>query len=474
MFCTNCGAQLDDDIAFCPNCGTRIVKEENEEPKAEETKPEAPKAEEKKPEETKPEAPKAEEKKPEEIKAEAPKAEEKKPEETKPEAPKAEEKKPEETKAEAPKAEEKKPEETKPEAPKAEEKKPEETKPEAPKAEEKKPEEMKAEAPKAEEKKPEKKVKEPKRTKNGLHAKPSGGKAFGSFLLCIVLFLAVLAAGVILTFRMSFSEKQVNKNIDSLEISEITLPSSDWKEEVPLMDFLEQASGFNFEKTAGINKKDLAKLMGKDYVVDTFKEYLNGYLQYFMNGTEPKKLTRDEFVEFIQAHNDDILELTDFSFCYKDANGKQQVYTVDIDNAFKDLGTDEVTASWVEKKAGISFGPIKFALSIWGVVAFGALALVLIILLLCMHGKTMHSGISFVGMTLLLDGIVMDVAGGVGLIAKGKFHSNLISAFAVPCLINMLIIGSVVLVVGFLIYACGRKICDGVARKKQKKAQANA
>ena len=73
-----------------------------------------------------------------------------------------------------------------------------------------------------------------------------------------------------------------------------------------------------------------------------------------------------------------------------------------------------------------------------------------------------------------LDGIVMDVVAGVGLIAKGKFHSNLISAFAVPCLINMLIIGRVVLVVGFLIYACGRKICDGVARKKQNKAQANA
>ena len=419
MFCTNCGAQLDDDIAFCPNCGTRIVKEQTEEPKAEEKKPEEPKAEEKKPEE--------------------PKAEE-----TKPEAPEAEEKKPEEPKAE-------------------------EKKPEAPEAEEKKPEE-----PKAEEKKPEKKVKEPKRTKNGLHAKPSGGKSFGSFLLCIVLFLAVLAAGAVLTFRMSFSEKQVNKNIDSLEISEITLPSSDWKEEVSLMDFLEQVSGFDFEKTAGINKKDLAKLMGKDYVVDMFKEYLNGYLQYFMNGTEPKKLTRDDFVEFIKEHNDDILALTDFSFCYKDANGKQQVYTVDIDNAFKDLGTDEVSVSWVEKKAGISFGPIKFALSIWGVAAFGALALVLIILLFIMHGKTMHSGVSFVGMTLLLDGIVMDVAAGIGLIAKGKFHSNLISTFAVPCLINMLIIGSVVLVAGLLIYACGRKICDGVARKKQKKAQANA
>ena len=29
MICNQCGAQISDDVKFCPNCGTKIEKEEN-------------------------------------------------------------------------------------------------------------------------------------------------------------------------------------------------------------------------------------------------------------------------------------------------------------------------------------------------------------------------------------------------------------------------------------------------------------
>ncbi|MBR6477374.1 MAG: hypothetical protein IKS85_02900, partial [Lachnospiraceae bacterium] len=292
-------------------------------------------------------------------------------------------------------------------------------------------------------------------------AKASGGKGFISVLLCILIFLLVFVAGTIVVTRMSLSEKQVRKTMGSIEVSEITMPGLDRKSEVPLMDFLEEASGFNFEKSAGIEKKKLLKFMGKSYVVDMTTSYLVSYLQYFLNDIEPKKLTRDDVIEFIQKHNDDLMEITGFSFVYQG-----QVYTTDIDNAFKDLGTEKIDINWIEKKAGISFAPIKFILSNLAVVIAAGFAFLLIILVLVINVKTTRSGMAFVGMTLLLDGILMAVAGGVGYLKRPSFHSNLISAFVTPFLNNFLIIGLVLFVIGLLLFIIGA----GKAKRLKKKA----
>ena len=453
MFCTNCGTRLDDDVIFCPHCGTRVAPEE---------KPAEVKLEEK-PAEAKPEE------KPAEAKAED------KPTEAKPEE-KPTEAKPEEKPTEA-KLEEK-PAEAKPEEKPAEvksEEKPTEAKSEEKPAEaksEEKPTEAKSEEKpteaKSEEKPAEAKPEEKKKTK-GLHPKPSGGVIFLSILLSLVIFLATVGAGAIGSLRMSYSEQNLRKIFDGIDVSEATMPGADGQSEVSLVDFLEEASGFDFEKSAGISKQNLEKFLAKPYLMEKVTDIAVGYSQYFLNKKAPEPITLKDFLAFLEEHNDDLVELTGFSFVYKDpSTGKNVVYDVDVKNAFKDLGTEEVTPEFLEEQAGFSFGKIQFGLSVFAVILLAGVAALLSILILLMNKKTIRSGLSFVGMTLLLAGLVMDVAAGAGLLLHGKLHGSLISLFVVPLAKNVLIVGSCIFGCGFLIFVFGRLICNAVAKKKQK------
>ena len=409
MFCTNCGTRLDDDALFCPNCGTRL------------------KTIEEKPEE-----------KPEEVKAEEKPAE--KPEEAKTEEKPAE--KPEEVKAEE------KPAPVPPEMPAA---------PAAPAAPEV-PSDGKADK---------------KAKKAGLHPKPSGGKKFLSVLLCIMIFAATVMAGLVLALRMSCSGANIRKTLENLDVASITMPDPESKEAVSLMDFLESASGFNFEKTAGIKKADLEKFLEKPYVLELFTDTVVGYVNYFMDGKTPDAFTKKDALKFIEKHNDDLYSLTGFSFVYQDpSTGKSLVYDVDVSNAFKDLGTDEVTPEFLEKKLGISFAPFKFAFSLIGVIVFAAVAVFFSLLVLLLHKKTKHSGYSFVGMTIILSGIVIAGLAGAGELILGKWNSTFLNALLSPLAKNTLIIGGCIFALGFLIFVIGRGICTIKAKKRLKQVEA--
>ena len=443
MFCTNCGTRLDDDILFCPNCGTKIAREATEE------KPAEVKAEEK------PAEAKAEEK-PAEAKAEE-----------KPVEAKAEEK-PVEVKAEE------KPVEEKPVETKAEEA-PVQVTPE-PVAEVNKTTEAQtvqpAPAPQpapvsqpASDKKATAKEK-----KKGLHPKPSGGKVFLSILICLLIFLITIFAGVLGTLRLSLSEKNLRSTMEKMDVSTLTMPDLNGGEAKPLVDFLEDASGFDFEKTAGVQKKDLEKFLAKPYLMEQITDIVVDYLNYFMNGKEPEAITKKDFLKFIEKHNDDILELTGFSFVYKDpATGENKVYDVDIANAFKDLGTDEVTPKFIEDSLGTSFDLIIFILSVTALGIAVAIVVVLTILVLLLHRKTKHSGYSFTGVTFMLAGIAIDVADLVCYL-KGKNLGTFVNAFASPLCKNAGIIAGCIFALGLFIFVVGRSACTAVAKKKMKNA----
>ena len=439
MFCTNCGTRLDDDILFCPNCGTRIAHEATEEKNAEVK----------------------EEEKPAEVKAEE-----------KPAEVKAEEK-PVETKAEEA------PVQVTPE-PVAEVNKTTEAQTvqpaPAPQPAQTAPEPQPAQTAPAPQPAP---VSQPasdkkataKEKKKGLHPKPSGGKVFLSILLCLLIFLTTVFAGVLGTLRICLSEKNLRSTMEKMDVTQLTMPDLKGGEAKPLVDFLEDASGFDFEKTAGIQKKDLEKFLAKPYLLEEITDILVGYVNYFMTGKEPDAITKKDFIKFIEKHNDDILELTGFSFVYKDpATGENKVYDVDIANAFKDLGTDEVTPEFIEKSLGMSLDLVLFLLSVTALAIAVGVAVVLTILVLLLHKKTKHSGYSFVGMTFMLSGIVLDVAILIGYLKYKKLGSTFVDAFANPLCKNGGIIAGCIFALGLCIFVVGRSVCTAVAKKKLKKA----
>ena len=300
-----------------------------------------------------------------------------------------------------------------------------------------------------------------------LHHKPSAGKVFISILLCILIFVSILGAGVLGALRMSYSGEKLRKILGNIEVDSITMPNLKTKESVSLVDFIENVSGFDFEKTAGIKKANLEKFLSKSYVQDLFTDTVVGYAQYFMNGKTPETLTEKDVLKFIKKHNDDIYSLTGFSFVYKDpATGKDKVYDVDVSNAFKDLGTDELTPEFLEKMIGISFGPVKFVLSAFGVFTLAAVVVLLSILVLLLHKKTKYSGYSFVGMTIMISGAAIAGLAGVLKLIIGKWKSTFVNALVSPFAKNMLMIGGSILILGLLIFVIGRAVCTRKAKKK--------
>ena len=280
--------------------------------------------------------------------------------------------------------------------------------------------------------------------------------------------MLLLGAGILASVRMSFSEEKVKKTLSDVDVKEVTLPNLDGGKELSLVDFLEEASGFNFEKTAGIQKKDLEKFLGKPYVIDMVSDFVGGYVGYFMEGKEPDPFKKKDVLKFVEEHDADLRDLLGFSFVYKNPEtGKSQVYDVDINNAFKDLGTDEITPEFLEKETGLTFKYVKLALSMTMLIILGAAALVLIILVLLIHVKTPRSGFSFAGMTMMLSGIVLGGCAGLALAFQGSRNlGSLIIGIVKPLEINMLIVGGGLFVLGLLIYVIARSICKACAKKK--------
>ena len=305
-----------------------------------------------------------------------------------------------------------------------------------------------------------------KTSKDGLHRKPSGGKIFISLILCLLMFLAVIFTGVLFSVRSSFTRENIEKTLDSDHVKNFTLPSTKGKGEISLIDFIEEASGFDIEKSAGIEKKELAKFLNKSYVKEMIANILGDYLEYFTKGNAPAEFTEDDFIDFIREHNDDIYKLTGFSFVSMSSG---IMNTKDIENAFKDLGTDEIDLNWLKEKTDFPFEAVKMILSLWTMIGLFTLSGVIFVLLLILHGKTMRSGVTFVGVTLTLSGIVLDVAAAIGMLKRESFQSNLIGTFVSPLFTKLLIFGSIVLVLGLLIVIFGRLICNVAAKSKAKK-----
>lgn len=311
-------------------------------------------------------------------------------------------------------------------------------------------------------------AKDEKKKKKGLHPKPSAGVAILTFLLCLLAFVAGAAACISGALRLSYSGDKMAELMKALDIKETTFSTEAGSDGPTLVEFVENVSGFNFEKTAGFAKADLEKFMEEDFIRGTVTDILSDYVNYFFTGQKPKALTRDDVVEFVEEHDDDFFRLLEFRFTYMDPEkNKRVVYTVDIDNAFKDLGTDEVTADWLAKQAGVNFGLIVTGLSLGALIGLAAVGVILLILVLILQKKTAYYGISADGRTLLILGVILDVAALCGMFWLGARKSSIFYLFLSPLTKNLLVIGSAVLVVGLFFFVIGRAICNAKAKKNQ-------
>ena len=310
---------------------------------------------------------------------------------------------------------------------------------------------------------------EESREQNG--KKKRGGVGILTFFLCLLMFFGCLAAALSGALRLSYTENQVISMMNRFDAAKITIPSGSKGEEISVVDFLEKASDFNFEKTAGVKKKDLEKLLSKSYVSELAAKYVVEYVNYFFTGKEPESFTRDDVVDFVREHDDDFCELMKFRFTYVNPATKQrEVYTVDIDNAFKDLGTDEITVEWIQEASGINLSLIRTILSVPVLVGAGVICFLLLLIVILIQPKK-HKGIFADGMTLFLAGFVMDMAVEAGIFLWGAKKSSIVYFALSPLFHNLLIIGSTVLVIGLVMILLASKI--GSADRKKQKAVSN-
>ena len=445
MFCTNCGMKLDDEMLFCPNCGMKVAKEAAEEPPVaqEASEPEQKVAE---------ESPAAQaEAEPEQKAAvESPAAQA----EAEPEQKVAEESPVAQAGAE--------PEQKAAEEPL--EGQAGEAGPAAQSTEERQTVQPASEPEqKAAEETPEPQAEKTK----AVLPKPSVGVGILTFFLCLLIFLTGTFACVSGALRMSYAGDGFAKLIRTLDVGSNTIRNKSGQD-VSIVDYVEEVSGFDFEKTAGFSKSKVEEFFGEDFVMDTVTELSAGYVNYFFTGDKPKALTRDDVVDFVTEHDDDFFRILQFRFTYQDPeNGKKKVYTVDIDNAFKDLGTEKITVDWLSEQIGFNLGLVSGALSVAALIGLGIACVLLVCLVLVAQKKTVYSGFAADGITLMLAGAVLDIAAVAGLFWLGGRKSNVLYLFCSPLVKNVLILGSVVLAIGILFFVIGRGIRSSKAKKLQ-------
>ena len=297
-------------------------------------------------------------------------------------------------------------------------------------------------------------------------------RRFITGICCFCLILPLLMCSLSGALRLSYSEKKIDALLGKISVRETAFPSLYSAEEISLVDFLEEASGFDFENTAGISKKDLEILLEKQYFKDFLSTYLKSYSRFFFTGEEPLAFTRDDLVEFLKEHDDDFCEIIKFRFTYPNPKTKERVmYTVDIDNAFRDLGTDKVTLQWVEWKLGVNFKPVVRFLCIPLLILTSVLSIFFTVVILLINGKERATGFLVNGIVYAAIGFAFDAFSLGNLVGLAGTRGNILYLMESPFHKNVMIFGTVYLIFGIVMLVNAGAVLNKRKNMNQKRRE---
>ena len=172
--------------------------------------------------------------------------------------------------------------------------------------------------------------------------RPSGGLKAVCIILCVLAALSGLLASVTGVVRTCFRADTVRALVEEADLSALQMTDASGRE-VSLADYIEQTCRIDFLQEYGIDRNELNTLLDQPFLKRYVGKLLAGYAVSLADGEEPEPLTRNGLVDFLRSNDQQIKQLTGFSFVEYEYAGRlgeidEYLEEYSLDGIFQSLG----------------------------------------------------------------------------------------------------------------------------------------
>lgn len=299
-------------------------------------------------------------------------------------------------------------------------------------------------------------------------AKPgsSVGRVLLSLLLSLVLVVFSLAAIIDAGLRCYLYSGSIENYLSGFAASSITLPGMDGQS-ISLEDFLEDITDGDFETLYGIPAEDAVAFFESDTFHDFLRDTAANYMNYFTKGGKLKNpLSKDMLLDFIEENDDEIYELTGYTFM-REIDGKR-TDELDLDmleQTFDNMRWEKFDAKALTDLLGFDPGRISLVFTLGFVICLAAAAFLLAVLI-CSVNRWRSLGFSFVGISLALSGGSLTIVAGISCLALRILNFTVLQGLLNPLILNILLFSGPTFAAGLLLAIISSSVRS---RKKTKK-----
>lgn len=276
-------------------------------------------------------------------------------------------------------------------------------------------------------------------------SKLSAPRKILSIVICVFVFIFTLLPSMLCVARIGFQEDNIKELVSNEDLSEIKVIVDGEEESLPeyIIYSVCYAVGpeFNISKSTleeVINDEKVNKIIG-----DVMGDVISEYTSMFVYGEKPNKLNEDLLLDRFRDVDNLIYKTTGYQLSYDD-------YSQVVDDLLQGKLSFLIDGQF-EEKIGINPYTVSIIFSIPAICILFALDVGLIILLLKINGWKMKSSLRFIGVTLMLSGIV-----GLLLIVATVVFSFVKQLFLVSSLLRslsltMTVFSLIFVVLGFIL-----------------------
>jgi hypothetical protein len=302
-----------------------------------------------------------------------------------------------------------------------------------------------------------------KNTKRSYSSKPPSAFATVlSVILSILIFFTASSAIALGLLRDAFSEDSISDWVEEIDVGEIDISMFSSKYDTVselLRDFF-----ISQDKWNNLSEKKVELLLKKNSIKDFVEDTLVEYSEFIFEGKTGKGLTTEVIIDFMQENENSFLSTLDprlegirLKFNYDDIEGMLD----------ENLG-DALSLRAIKNNNRTAVSLIQFFASSTFNVILWALCLVFIGLLALLNLKRIQRVFNYVGIPMLILGIILTILYITLRALFGIGSHNIISILITPFANN--IIGIAMICLGTGIASIAAKITiDMIQRKKARK-----
>ena len=276
-------------------------------------------------------------------------------------------------------------------------------------------------------------IKSVRKTKNS--GKPSLASKIISPILCILLAVLLLSSAIVIALQQVVTPDNIENLVDEVDLYDFT---EDITGESP-EDLIYESTSKSYRKYLSINKKEVKNLFNSDEAKDFISDKLVDYIDDLRYSTGKGEITDDEIIDLLESLTYPIYRATGYNLEQNDLKALEK----ELDKA----GSGAYDLEELTDRFPVYFNIAKFALSPLSVYLLVGLSIFVLVLLVVINLKSIYFGLKCIGVTAIVDGLILLVLLLAGNIALNFVHTpygevnTIIQICSKPALNNIMITG---------------------------------